>query len=69
MSNHFPTKKLKIHAKQNLVYLWEICQRMDISESTLTRLLRHESIPEEKAKEIMAVIDQIAMEKGINDAE
>lgn len=40
---------------------WEICERMGISEPTLTRWLRQE-LPEEKRQRILDAIKELAKE-------
>ena len=49
-------------AKNKGVALWEIADKLQISEPTMTRKLRRELPPEEKAQ-IFAIIDEISAEK------
>ena len=48
-------------AKAKKVPLWAVADRMNISEPTMTRKLRHELPPEETEK-ILALIDKLAKE-------
>lgn len=54
--------KLRLYARGKNVYLYEIANKMNISEPTLTRKLRIELSKDEKSK-IMAIIDEISKEK------
>lgn len=49
-------------AKTNGVFLWQVAERLKISEPTMTRKLRRELSPDEKQR-IFAIIDEIAAEK------
>ena len=49
-------------AKTNGVFLWQVAERLKISEPTMTRKLRRELSPDEKQR-IFAMIDEIAAEK------
>ena len=53
-------KKTDIHiaAKENGVFLWEIAERLEVSEPTLNRYLRKEMPDSQKAK-FRAAIEQI----------
>lgn len=42
---------------------WEICDRLGISEPTLTRWLRFELLPEKKQR-ILDAIDELSREEG-----
>ena len=53
------TNELKRYARQKRVFLWQIADALNLSEATVTRLLRHE-LPDEKQDEILRVIDRIA---------
>lgn len=53
---------LRATAKSKNVRLWEIAEKLNISEPTMTRKLRRELPPEEKAQ-IFAIIDEISAEK------
>ena len=49
-------------AKTNGVFLWQVAERLKISEPTMTRKLRRELPPDEKQR-IFSIIDEIAVEK------
>ena len=53
---------LRQAAKDNGVALWQIADRMNISEPTMTRKLRRELPAAEKA-EIMSIIDELSAAK------
>ena len=53
---------LRKSAKENGVALWQIADRLNISEPTMTRKLRRELSAEEKQR-IFSLIDEIAAEK------
>ena len=53
---------LRKSAKENGVALWEIADRLNISEPTMTRKLRRE-LPAEEKQRIFSLIDEIAAEK------
>ncbi len=53
---------LKVMAKSNGVYLYEVADRLSISEPTLTRWLRHE-LTTTRREEIINAITTIAAEK------
>lgn len=53
---------LRTVAKAKGVCLWEVAERLKISEPTITRKLRRELSAEEK-KKIFSLIDEIAAEK------
>ena len=46
-------------AKKKRIAQWEIAEAMGISESKLTRTLRHELKPED-AQRIMAIIEELS---------
>jgi hypothetical protein len=54
---------LRQHAKAKKVRLWEVADKLGISEPTMTRKLRHELYADEKIL-ILSIIDQIALAKG-----
>lgn len=56
-------QEIRTRAKQSGVYLWEVAEKLDITDSNLSRKLRRELPAAEKAL-IMALIDEIAAEKG-----
>ena len=55
-------------AKEKKVPLWAVADKLQISEPTMTRKLRHELPPEDTTR-ILAIIDEIAncalIERGI----
>lgn len=53
---------IRTAAKSSNVRLWELAERLHISEPTITRLLRRELPAAEKAR-IFSLIDEIAAEK------
>ena len=53
---------LRATAKSKNVRLWEIADKLNISEPTMTRKLRRELTSDEK-RHIFALIDEIAAEK------
>lgn len=53
---------LKTAAKKNGVYLYAVADKLGISESTMTRLLRHE-LSKAKKTQILAIIDQIVSDR------
>ncbi|MBK6089809.1 hypothetical protein [Ruminococcus difficilis] len=54
--------ELRTKARKNGVRLWEIADRLGISEPTITRKLRRE-LPTNEKQRILAVIDEIAAAK------
>ena len=62
-----PTKRIRNYAYKKHVHNWEIAERIGVSDSTLTRLFRHAELPESKAMEIYAAVDEIARQKGSYD--
>ncbi len=56
-------KNIDIHraAKENGVFLWEIAEKLGVSEPTLNRYLRKEMPDSQKAK-FHAAIEQIKLE-------
>lgn len=51
------------HAKNNGVYLWQVADRLGISESALTKKIRHEFSDKDREAFINAV-DQIVKERA-----
>ena len=49
-------------AKNNGVALWQIADKLNISEPTMTRKLRHE-LSEKETADILNIIDELAKEK------
>lgn len=52
-------KDIRLRARGSGVALWRVAEKMNISEPTLSRKLRHELSDEEKAK-IYAIIEELA---------
>ena len=55
-------QEIRTKAKQSGVYLWEVAEKLDITDGNFSRKLRRELPDAEKAL-IMALIDVIAAEK------
>ncbi len=55
-------RDLRKSAKDNGVALWQIADKLNISEPTMTRKLRRELPAVEKAK-IMSIIDELSAAK------
>lgn len=55
-------QELRTYAKSKKVCFWEVAEKLGICEATMTKRLRHELPPEEKAQ-IFAIIDEISAEK------
>ena len=55
-------KDVRLKAKGSGVPLWQVAEKMNVSEPTLYRKLRHELADEEKVK-IFAIIDELAAAK------
>ncbi len=53
--------EIKSTAKAKGVTLWQIADRLGISEPTMTRKMRHE-LPEAEQTRILSIIDDIATE-------
>ena len=53
--------EIKAKAKGKGVTLWQIADRLGISEPTMTRKMRHE-LPEAEQTRILSIIDDIATE-------
>ena len=53
---------IRTAAKDNGVCLWELADRLHISEPTITRRLRRE-LPDNEKQHIFSLIDEIAAEK------
>ncbi len=57
---------IRARAKSKRVYLWEIANKLGVSEMTLTRRLRRELSEDEKQR-IFSFIDEIAKERGLHN--
>ena len=53
---------IRTAAKQNGVRLWEVADRLNVSEPTITRKLRRE-LPADEKQRIISLIDEISAEK------
>ena len=53
--------EIREKAKASGVRLWQIAEKLGISEPTMTRKLRHE-LPEEDKQKILAIIDALSRE-------
>lgn len=51
--------KIKTYALAHGVKLWQIAEKLRISEATMTRMLRKD-LPPAKEREIMQIIDQLS---------
>ena len=56
-----PTHSSAITPATMGVCLWQVADALGINESSLSRLLRYE-LPDEKSREIIAVIDHLSTE-------
>lgn len=56
-----PNTFIRDHARSRRVCLWQVADALGINESSLSRLLRYE-LPKEKRREIIDVIDRLAVE-------
>lgn len=52
-------------AKKRGVKLWQLADALNVSEATMTRMLRKELV-DEKRSQILAVLDQIATEREVS---
>ena len=48
-------EKIREALKNNRIPLWQLADLLGVSESTVTRMMRHE-LPEEKREEILTII-------------
>lgn len=53
---------IRDYAKISGVKLWEVAERLNIQDTNLSKMLRHQ-LSEDKENELIAIIDQIAKEK------
>ncbi|MEE3440616.1 hypothetical protein [Ruminococcus sp.] len=51
-------------AKESSVSLWEIADKLNISESTMTRKLRRE-LPTKEKDQLFSIIEKLAKEKAV----
>ena len=55
-------EEIRAYARLHKVKLWQIAEALGITDSSLSRKMRHELEPEAKRK-IMKLVDRIASEK------
>ena len=53
---------IRDYAKISGVKLWEVAERLNIQDTNLSKMLRHQ-LSDDKENELMVIIDQIAKEK------
>lgn len=56
-------KKIRGYAKEKGICLWQIAEELGTSDSSFSRMLRHE-FSEEKKQEVMGIIDRLAEERS-----
>lgn len=56
-------QRIRKHAQEKGVYLWEVAERYGCTDFTLSRKLRRE-LPEAEQARILSIIDEIAERKG-----
>lgn len=56
-------RDIREYAKSKGVLLWQIANKLEITDGNFSRRLRHEFAPEEKQK-IMQIINGLAEEKN-----
>lgn len=56
---------IRAAAKGASVRMWEIADRLKISEPSITRKLRHE-LPQAEKERIFSIIEEIAKEKAVD---
>lgn len=57
--------EIKKYAAVNKVKQWKVAEHLGLSESALSRKLRHELSPKEK-EEFIAAVDQVKNEGAVN---
>ena len=53
---------IREYAKISGVKLWEVAERLNMQDTNLSKMLRHQ-LSNDKENELMTIIDQIAKEK------
>ena len=53
--NQDKNKELRAAMQKNGLFQWEVAERIGVSDSTLSRMLRHELPPEQKADILRAI--------------
>lgn len=66
MKLRFANEDLRSAAKAKGVRVWQLAEKLNVSETTMAKLLRHE-LPNEKKTRLLAIIDEIAAENGFVD--
>lgn len=59
---------IRAEAKEKGVFLYEIAEKLGISDPTMTRLLRHE-LPQKKKEDIKEIISEISTTKATENKE
>lgn len=59
---------IRAEAKEKGVFLYEIAEKLGISDPTMTRILRRE-LPQEKKTHIRGLISEISAEKALENKE
>ena len=54
---------LRARAKKKGVLLWQVAERLNISDTQFSKMLRHE-LPKEKKKEALEAVEAVAAEKN-----
>ena len=54
--------ELRKKAKEKGVLLWQVAERLNVSDSQFSKMLRHE-LPQDKKKEALAAVEAIAAER------
>ena len=57
-------KKIRQEAENKGVFLWEIAERLGVTDSTFSRKLRRE-LPEEEQTAIIQIIKEISIMRGV----
>ncbi len=55
---------IRIKAKEKGIHLWEVADRLNITDATFSRKLRKE-LPSAEKEKILAIIDELAKEKAV----
>ena len=55
-------REIRMIARENAVFLWEIAERLGITDASFSRKLRHE-LPEDEKQKIFKIINDIAKER------
>ncbi len=59
-------QKIRDYAQKQKVKFWQVAERMEMHDSKLSKMLRHE-LGKEDTDRIMAIISEIAAEKDAAD--